>query len=139
PTQSTAGVRDDLAELFDLPKSKVRVITEYMGGGFGAKFGAGHFGVMAIVLSRTSGRPVKLMLDREEEHLSAGNRPNSHQMLKIGVKNDGKLTAIDLTSYGTAGVGLGAGVGRVAQDQYACPNFRTAQYDVFTHAGPGAA
>jgi xanthine dehydrogenase YagR molybdenum-binding subunit len=138
-TQSTKSVRDDLATLFDLPKSKVRVITEYMGGGFGAKFGAGYFGVAAAYLSKKAKRPVKLMLDREEEHISAGNRPNSHQMLKIGFKNDGTLNAIDLTSYGTAGVGLGSGVGRVAQDMYACPNFRTAQYDVFTHAGPGAA
>ncbi|MCB9292913.1 MAG: xanthine dehydrogenase family protein molybdopterin-binding subunit [Lewinellaceae bacterium] len=138
-TQNTAGVRDDLAELFGLPKSKVRVITEYMGGGFGSKFGAGHYGVMATILSKKAGRPVKLMLSREEEHISAGNRPNSHQMLKMGFKNDGKITAIDLTSYGTAGVGLGAGVGRIAQDMYECPNFRTAQYDVFTHAGPGAA
>jgi len=138
-TQSTKNVRDDLATFFDLPKSKVRVITEYMGGGFGAKFGAGNFGVTAAILSRKAHRPVKFMLDREEEHISAGNRPNSHQMLKIGVNKDGTLRAIDLTSYGTAGVGLGAGVGRVAQDMYECPNFRTAQYDVFTHAGPGAA
>jgi xanthine dehydrogenase YagR molybdenum-binding subunit len=138
-TQSTKSVRDDLATFFDIPKSKVRVITEYMGGGFGAKFGAGNFGVTAAILSRKSGRPVKMMLDREEEHTSAGNRPNSHQLLKIGFKNDGTLSAIDLTSYGTAGVGLGSGVGRVAQDMYECANFRTAQYDVFTHAGPGAA
>jgi xanthine dehydrogenase YagR molybdenum-binding subunit len=138
-TQSTKSVRNDLAELFDLPLSKVRVITEFMGAGFGAKFGAGNYGVVATWLSKKSGRPVKLMLDRKEEHMTAGNRPNSHQMLKIGAKKDGTLTAIDLTSYGTAGVALGAGVGRVAQDMYECPNFRTAQYDVFTHAGPGAA
>ncbi len=138
-TQSTKSVRNDLAELFDLPLSKVRVITEYMGGGFGAKFGAGHFGVMATVLSKKTGRPVKLMLDRKEEQTTVGNRPNSQQMLKIGVNSDGTLNAIDLTSYGTAGIGLGAGVGRVAQDMYNCPNFRMAQYDVFTHAGPGAA
>ena len=117
-TQNTAGVRDDLAELFDLPKSKVRVITEYMGGGFGAKFGAGHFGVMATELSRKTGRPVKLMLDREEEHLVAGNRPNSIHYLKIGAKKDGTLTAIQQRSHGTAGVALGAGVGRVAQILY---------------------
>lgn len=138
-TQSTKSVRNDLAELFGLPQSKVRVITEYMGGGFGAKFGAGHFGVMATWLSKKTGQPVKLMLDRKEEHIATGNRPNSKQTLKIGAKKDGKLHAIDLTSYGTAGVGLGAGVGRVAQDMYVCPNFRTAQYDIFTNAGPGAA
>ncbi len=138
-TQSTKSVRNDLAELFELPLSQVRVITEYMGAGFGAKFGAGNYGVAATALSKKTGRPVKLMLDRQEEHVSAGNRPNSHQKLKIGAKKDGSLTAIELKSWGTAGVGLGAGVGRVAQDMYTCPNFYTEQYDVFTHAGPGAA
>jgi xanthine dehydrogenase YagR molybdenum-binding subunit len=138
-TQSTKSVRDDLATLFDLPKSKVRVITEFMGGGFGAKFGAGNFGVTATWLSKKSGRPVKFMLNRKEEHIIAGNRPNSLQMLKIGAKRDGTLTAVSLLSYGTAGVSLGAGVGRVAQDMYACSNFKSEQYDVFTHAGPGAA
>ena len=44
-TQGTASVRDELAAVFQLAKSKVRVITEFMGGGFGAKFGAGNFGV----------------------------------------------------------------------------------------------
>ena len=138
-TQSTKSVRNELAQLFGLSRSKVRVITEYMGAGFGAKFGAGYYGVMATMLSKKSGRPVKLMLTRQEEQLTAGNRPNSHQMLKIGAKKDGALTAIQLVSYGTAGVGLGAGVGRVAQGMYPCPNFKGEQYDVFTHAGPGAA
>ena len=46
-TQGTASVRDEFADVFKLPKSKVRVITEYMGGGFGAKFGAGNEGVVA--------------------------------------------------------------------------------------------
>lgn len=137
--QSTRDTRNDLAELFELPTSQVRVVTEFMGGGFGSKFGAGETGVTAAWLSKLSGRPVKLMLEREEEQISAGNRPNSHQILKVGAKKDGTLTAVDLLSYGTAGVGLGAGVGRVAQDMYVCPNFKMAQYDVFTHAGPGQA
>ena len=51
-TQGTASVRDEFADVFKLPKSKVRVITEYMGGGFGAKFGAGNEGVVAANLSR---------------------------------------------------------------------------------------
>ncbi|MCB9272828.1 MAG: xanthine dehydrogenase family protein molybdopterin-binding subunit [Lewinellaceae bacterium] len=138
-TQSTKDVRDELAELFALPTSKVRVITEFMGGGFGSKFGPGYMGVAATWLSKLSGRPVKLMLGREAEQISAGNRPNSHQFLKVGAKKDGTLTAVSLLSYGTAGIGLGAGVGRVAQDMYVCPNFKMEQYDVFTHAGPGAA
>ena len=137
-TQSTKSVRNDLAEMFELPRASVRVISEYTGGGFGAKYGAGTFGVLATWLSKKSGRPVKLLLDRWEEHVMAGNRPNSLHTLTIGGTAEG-LTVVDQLSYGTAGVGLGAGVGRIAQAMYESPNFRTEQYDVMTHTGPGAA
>ena len=138
-TQNTAAVRNELASVFGLPKSKVRVICKFMGGGFGAKHSAGSFGSMAANLAKKSGRPVWLMLDRQEEHIAEGNRPNSIHYLKIGAKKDGSLTGIQQRSHGTAGVGLGAGVGRIAQIMYNCPNFATEQYDVLTNAGPGAA
>jgi len=138
-TQSTVGVRDEMAEYFGLPKSEVRVISEFTGGGFGAKHSAGVFGPMAATLSKKTGKPVWLMLDRKEEHIAEGNRPNSIHYLKIGAKKDGKLTAIQQRSHGTAGVALGAGVGRIAQVMYECPNFATEQYDVYTNGGPGAA
>ena len=138
-TQGTASVRDELAEVFALPKSKIRVITEFMGGGFGAKFGAGNFGVIAAQLSNRAGAPVKLMLSRKDEHLSVGNRPSSAQKLRIGAKKDGTLTVIHLVSYGTAGVGTGAGTAGPARGLYKCPVIVTEEYDVFTHAGPAAA
>ena len=137
-TQGTSSVRNEFADVFKLPKSKVRVITEYMGGGFGAKFGAGNEGVVAANLSRKANAPVKLMLDRRQEHIVC-NRPDSHQKLKIGAKRDGTLTAIELTSYGTAGVGTGAGTAGPATNMYKCPNLLTEEYDVFINAGPGAA
>jgi xanthine dehydrogenase YagR molybdenum-binding subunit len=137
-TQGTSSVRSEFADVFKLPKSKVRVITEYMGGGFGAKFGAGNEGVVAANLSRKANAPVKLMLDRQQEHIVC-NRPDSHQKLKIGAKSDGTLTAIQLTSYGTAGVGTGAGTAGPATNLYQCPNLLTEEYDVFINAGPGAA
>ena len=84
-TQGTSSVREEFADVFKLPKSKVRVITEYMGGGFGAKFGAGNEGVVAANLSRKANAPVKLMLDRRQEHIVC-NRPDSHQQLKIGAR-----------------------------------------------------
>jgi xanthine dehydrogenase YagR molybdenum-binding subunit len=138
-SQNTAGMRDELADYFDISKSEVRVVSEYTGGGFGAKHSAGVYGPMAATLSKKTSRPVWLMLDRKEEHISEGNRPNSIQYLKIGAKKDGTLTAIQQRSHGTAGVALGAGVGRIAQVLYDCPNFATEQYDVYTNAGPGAA
>ncbi len=137
-TQGTSSVRNEFAEVFNLPKSKVRVITEYMGGGFGAKFGAGNEGVVAANLSRKANAPVRLMLDRRQEHI-VSNRPDSHQKLKIGAKKDGTLTAIELVSYGTAGVGTGAGTAGPATNMYKCPNLLTEEYDVFVNAGPGAA
>ena len=137
-TQGTASVRNELAEVFKLPTSKIRVITEYMGGGFGAKFGAGNEGVVATELSRKANAPVRLMLDRRQEHI-VSNRPDSHQKLRIGAKKDGSLTAIELVSYGTAGVGTGAGTAGPATNMYKCPNLMTEEYDVFINAGPGAA
>lgn len=138
-TQNTKNVRNEFAEVFGLPKSKVRVICEFMGGGFGSKHKLGNFGVMAGYLSKKSGRPVSLMLERKEEFLATGNRPNSIQHLKIGAKKDGRLSAIEQRSHGTAGVALGAGVGKIVQSMYNCPNFFTEQYTVLTHAGPADA
>ena len=65
--------------------------------------------------------------------------PLAHQRIRIGARRDGTLTAISVESHGTAGVGLNAGIGDFAQSLYDCPNFASAQYDVFTNAGPGAA
>jgi xanthine dehydrogenase YagR molybdenum-binding subunit len=138
-TQGTASVRDELAEVFGLPKAKVHILTEFMGGGFGAKFGAGTFGVLATHLSKATGAPVRLMLDRKEEHTSVGNRPSSVQTVKIGATRAGALTAFEFSSWGTAGIGCGAGVGPWAERLYPSPSFASSQYDVFTHAAPGAA
>ena len=110
-----------------------------MGGGFGAKFGAGNHGVVAAALSKKTGAPVRLMLDREEEHLSVGNRPSSDQLLRIGAKKDGEITAIHLVSYGTAGCGTGAGCSGPASNLYKYATLHTEENDVFINAGPGAA
>ncbi|HUB17413.1 MAG TPA: xanthine dehydrogenase family protein molybdopterin-binding subunit [Acidobacteriaceae bacterium] len=138
-TQGTSGVREEMAGFFRIPLTQVRVITEYMGGGFGAKFGAGNHGVVAAALSKKTGAPVRLMLDREEEHLSVGNRPSSDQLLRIGAKKDGTITAIHLVAYGTAGCGTGAGCAGPAQNLYQTASLHTEENDVFINAGPGTA
>ncbi|HXU47052.1 MAG TPA: xanthine dehydrogenase family protein molybdopterin-binding subunit [Thermoanaerobaculia bacterium] len=138
-TQSTLSVRDELATIFDLPKAKVRVLTEFMGGGFGAKFGAGTHGLVAATLSKKAGAPVHLFYDRKGEHLATGNRPDSLQTIRLGATKDGKLRALELSTFGTAGVGTGAGTAGPAQALYRIPAIWTEEHDVFTHAGPGAA
>jgi xanthine dehydrogenase YagR molybdenum-binding subunit len=138
-TQFTAGVRHELAETFGLPLNRVRVVVDAMGGGFGSKSSLGNYGRIAVELSRRAKAPVKLFLDREEEQMDAGNRPATWQRLRIGAKRDGGLTAIAVVSYGTAGIGVGAGIGNIAEAMYPCPNFSGAQHDVFINAGPGCA
>ncbi len=138
-TQGTATVRDDLATVFNLPKTKVRVVCDFMGGGFGAKFGAGHYGAVAAELSRRAKAPVRLILDRREQHTAVGNRPGTLQQLALGAGRDGTLEALDLVSHGTAGIGTGAGVGWAAARMFPAKAFRTRQHDVFMHAGPGVA
>ncbi|HJY40614.1 MAG TPA: xanthine dehydrogenase family protein molybdopterin-binding subunit [Steroidobacteraceae bacterium] len=138
-TQFVLSVRDEAADVFGLPKDKIRVISEFTGGGFGAKFGIGNYGALAIHLSRKARAPVRLMLDRREEHVSVGNRPSTIQRLKLGAKLDGTLTALQVESFGTGGVALGAGVGFCHSTMYPIPNVLTEHYDVLTDAGPSAA
>ena len=138
-TQFTLSVRDEAADVFGLPKEKIRVISEYTGGGFGAKFGIGNYGALAIHLSRKAGAPVRLMLDRREEHVSVGNRPSSLQRVKLGAKRDGTVTTLQVESFGTGGVAAGAGVGFCHTAMYSIPNVAVEHYDVFTDAGPCAA
>lgn len=138
-TQFTAGVRRELAEAFGLKLSQVRVKVAAMGGGFGSKSQLGAHGRYAVMLSKQARAPVRLVMEREEEHLDTGNRPATWQHLRIGARRDGTLTAISLLEYGTAGVGVSAGIGNFAQALYTCPNFSAAQNDVFINAGRGSA
>ena len=87
------------------------VHTDYMGGGFGSKFSADIWGKTAAQLSKKAGgRPVKMFLDRVQEHLAAGNRPSGSAHIKMGANRDGKIVAMIAEAHGTGGVGDGADV-----------------------------
>lgn len=143
-TQGIFSVRDELVEIFKLKPPDVHVITDYLGGGFGAKFGASapgsRMGFVAGELARMAKAPVALLLDRREEHLCTGNRPDSIQEVSLGAGAGGELVAIKVQAHGSAGIGTGAGVGRNAFGIYTkCPNIRVESSDVFTNGGPGTA
>ena len=138
-TQGIFSVREELAQTLGIPAAKVTVITEYMGGGFGAKFGAGVEGVTAAKLAKEAGAPVKLFLDRKEEHLAVGNRPSAVQWIKAGATRDGKLTALHLVVHGNGGTNGGTGTSGPLKNVYACDNVKTEEFDVFTNSGPSAA
>jgi xanthine dehydrogenase YagR molybdenum-binding subunit len=145
-TQGVFSVRDGLAGNLKLPQNQVRVITEHMGGGFGAKFGPGVEGALAARLSKAAKAPVKLMLTRFDEALAVGNRPSSEQKLKLGATADGKLHAFEMENFGTAGIGSGAateggGGGAEIPMPYIYPvaNIRVRQYGVNINAGSARA
>ncbi len=133
-TQAVHGTREGFAKALDIPQANVRVITEYMGGGFGSKFGPDTQGIVCAKLAKQAGAAVHLMLDRKEEHLASGNRPSSHSKVKAGVSADGMLTAFDAETWGTGGAGAGSGF--PLPYIYVFPNRRRRHRDVYTNAGP---
>lgn len=135
--QGPFPIQAALAATLNLPLSKVRVISPYMGGGFGSKLILSKYTVIAALLARKTARPVKLFLTREEAFRTAGNRPAHILKLKAGVRKDGTLTAFELAGLGEVGAyPAGASAGYQVADLYKCPNVRIAESQVMIHAGP---
>ena len=146
-TQGIFSVRDSLADSVGVPLDKIHVMSEFMGGGFGSKYGAGIEGGLAARLSKeTGGLPVRLMLTRFDEALAVGNRPSSFQKVRLGAKKDGTLVAYELEAFGTAGyasggvtAGGGGGAGFPAPYIYRVPSTRVRQTTVAINAGSARA
>ena len=135
-TQGIFNTRRDLAKAFGLRLSSVRVIKNYMGGGFGAKNGASHATYVAAALAKRLGRPVRCILDREGEQTDTGNRSATTQRVTIGAKRDGTLTAITLDATISLGVGGWlAGPARIYHELYRCANVRSSETFVYTNTG----
>ncbi|HWP30494.1 MAG TPA: xanthine dehydrogenase family protein molybdopterin-binding subunit [Fimbriimonadales bacterium] len=102
-TQAVHGIAQEIAAATGIPSENVKVICEYMGGGFGSKFSAGIEGITAVRLAKAAGRPVKLMLDRYEEQVASGNGPDALMRCKAAIDSDGKLLAMEADLWGTGG------------------------------------
>jgi xanthine dehydrogenase YagR molybdenum-binding subunit len=125
-TQYVWGVRNDLAQALGLDPDRIRVVCEYMGGGFGSKNGPDDHCYIAIELARRTGRPVRCMLSRREEHIAAGNRAATIQRLVAGARADGTLTALGGEFVNAIGwTGWNTFVEGPMQTLYSCPNVRT--------------
>ena len=135
-TQGIFNTRSDLASAFGLKLTQVRVIKDYMGGGFGAKNGAHACTYIAAALSRKTGVAVSCVLDREGEQVDSGNRCATIQRVAIGAKRNGTLVAIDAEIEIAMGVGgWFASPGKIFHEMYECPNVRTTETFVYTHTG----
>ena len=142
-TQGINASRDGVADALKIPRPNARVITEYMGGGFGSKLGTDVQVVIAARLAKEANAPVKIMLDRKHEHLITGNRPSAFAKVKAGVDAQGKFVGWDSETWGTGGAGAGAGFS-VPYGVYVPPQGDTSGFairrqthvDVYTNAGP---
>lgn len=142
-TQSIFEVREQVAAKLAVPEHHVRVIKQYMGGGFGSKQIAWKHTVIAALLARAAGQPVQLMLDRTAENLAAGNRNATRQHVRLGASEDGTLSALSVRIEQAVGAyrvgGEGSNVSAIYQRLYRCDNVRTEQLQVYTNTGPAVA
>lgn len=83
-----------LAETFMIPKENVRIISSYVGGGFGSKLNLERHVVMAVMASKIVGRPVQVTVTRHQMFTNTGLRQHNEQKMRIGAKKDGTLTAL---------------------------------------------
>ena len=133
PTGGIANCRGDIARDLEMPLEKVRVVCQYMGGNFGNKNQNQDADLIAAILAREAGAPVKLELSRKEDFIGVHGRWPTAQYYKVGVKADGTLTSIQLR--GVSGMGPyrknSGAIGGV--DVYQCPNVETVVYPVYTN------
>ncbi len=104
-TQAVSSLASQFADPLAIPATNVRVITPYMGGGFGSKFSPDRWGIECARLASQTGAPVKLMLEREAELAIAGDRPSAYAKIRVCAQRDGSLTAWSSQSWGSGGLG----------------------------------
>ncbi|HEY4442581.1 MAG TPA: xanthine dehydrogenase family protein molybdopterin-binding subunit, partial [Candidatus Elarobacter sp.] len=93
-TQWVRGTRICLAKTFDVEEERVRVISPYVGGGFGCKGWYWPHTSLAVMASKLTGKPVKLVLSREQMFTSVGHRSLTRQRIRLGAAHDGALASL---------------------------------------------
>jgi CO/xanthine dehydrogenase Mo-binding subunit len=136
-TQYIWGVRDAVAQELGIPGDKVRVVCEFMGGGFGSKNDPGEYTFVAAELAKRTGRPVRCGLTRREENTAAGNRNATIQKLKVGAMSDGTIVALGGEFINAVGwSGWSATTDGPMRMLYACDNVRTVLYGAKINTPP---
>ena len=139
-TQFIWGVRSDVAEKLGLAEDDVRVVCNFMGGGFGSKNGPREHTYVAAELAKRTGQAVRCFNTRREENLDAGNRNGTIQRLVAGARADGTLTALGGDFVNAVGFkGFSASTSGPMEMLYACPNVRTVEYGAKLNTPPNAA
>jgi CO/xanthine dehydrogenase Mo-binding subunit len=140
-TQGSFVVRDTTACILDVPVSRVKVTPMEIGGGFGGKIPV-YLEPVAALLSKLTGRPVKIIMSRKDVFEGSGPTPGSHIRVKIGVNQEGRITAAEATLAYEAGAYPGAMAGPGAMCVFAAydiANVTVDGYDVVVNKPSTAA
>ena len=140
-TQGAFPVRTQTAGLLNIDQSRVKVTPLEIGGGFGGKIPV-YLEPIAAILSRKSGRPVKMIMERKNVFEGSGPAPGGKVRVKLGVNDAGKIIAGTTDIYFEAGAYPGSAVGAAEQCVFACydiPNTRIDSYDVVVNKPKSAA
>ncbi len=131
-TQGSFTCRQQTAELLQIPVSDVTVVPCEIGGGFGGKI-AVYLEPVAAMLSRMSGRPVKIVMSRADVFEGTGPTPGSYMKVKLGATKDGRLVAGEAWLAYDAGAFPGGVIGPGCMCVFSCydiPHARVDGYDV---------
>lgn len=138
-TQNVSGTDEGFANDLKIASDDVEVICQHIGGGFGSKFAPDYWGTAAARIAKATGRPVKLMLDRDQELKLGGNRPSGYIKVKLGADKNGVVTVWD-SEHWTSGGATGGGISHgVIPYVFAPKNYRRNQTNIKTNLGPARA
>ena len=99
-----------LARCLDMDKGRIRVIKPHIGGGFGCRTEALHVEIICALLARAAGATTRLVLNREETFITHRGRPETSIKIKIGMKKDGRITAVECSNVQRGGAYSGYGI-----------------------------
>ena len=129
-TQGAFTARDQTAMILDIPASSMKVVPAEIGGGFGGKISV-YLEPLALVLSKKTGKPVKMVMTRGEVLRATGPTSGSHIKVKMGASKDGKITAAQIWMAYEAGAFPGAPVGAGCMTVLAPYDLENLQIDGF--------
>lgn len=135
-TQNVSGTAAQFADPLKITADEVTVHCDFIGGGFGSKFAADTWGVAAAKLAKQTGRPVKLMLSRDQELKTAGCRPSGFLKARVGADQDGVVTVWDSHHWGTSGPTPGGVTQGVIPYVFDPKNRRRRMTPITTNTGP---
>jgi len=138
-TQVLPYVQYMLAHVLHIPLGQIRVIRPTVGGGFGAKAATSPLDICSALLSRETGRPVKMVYTRDEMFKYGRGRHKQHMKLKVALDSDGTIRAVDSEiyldggAYSSFGVATAYYAGSMMPTLYHIPNYRYHGYRVMTN------